>query len=191
MFSRKLVAIVLAPVVAFAGPIDEVIPEPWFKNGAYPAKDHCVAGIDTGVEESGSTNLTLKCAETVEGFVGIMQSFAADNYLGERLSFSARVKSEEIEGGWGGLWMRVDGRDRKVTAFDNMQNRPIKGTSNWSRYSVVLDVSEDATDVAFGILMSGKGQIWIADLKLESVDHKTPTTDRKKNLEPGNLELKR
>ncbi len=64
---------------------------------------------------------------------------------------------EEIEDGWGGLWMRVDGRDRKITAFDNMQNRSIKGTTDWSTYSVVLDVSEEAVDVSFGTLMSGKG----------------------------------
>lgn len=191
MLSRTLVAIILAPILASAGPIDEAIPEPWFKNGASPAKDHCLAGIDTEVEDSGSPNLSLKCAEAVEGFVGIMQSFAADNYLGKRLSFSALVKSEEIEGGWGGLWMRVDGRDRRVIAFDNMQNRSIRGTTNWSRYSVVLDVPEDATDVAFGTLMSGKGQLWIAELKLEPVNHETPTTDRKKKLEPGNLGLKR
>ena len=191
MLSRTFVAMILAPIVAVAGPIEETIPEPWFKNGASPAKDQCLAGIDTEVEDSGSPNLSLKCAEAVEGFVGIMQSFAADNYLGKRLRFSALVKSEEIEGGWGGLWMRVDGRDRKITAFDNMQNRSIKGTTDWTRHLVVLDVSEEATDVSFGTLMSGKGQLWIADLKLEPVDHETPTTDRKKPLEPGNLELKR
>ena len=191
MLSRTLVAMILAPIVAVAGPLEETIPEPWFKNGATPAKDQCLAGIDTEVEDSGSPNLSLKCAEAVEGFVGIMQSFAADNYLGKRLRFSALVKSEEIEGGWGGLWMRVDGRDHKITAFDNMQNRSIKGTTDWTRHLVVLDVSEEATDVSFGTLMSGKGQLWIADLKLEPVDRETPTTDRKKPLEPGNLELKR
>jgi len=191
MLSRTLVAIILTPIVTFAGPIDETIPEPWFKNGVSPAKDQCLAGIDTEVQDSGLPNLSLKCADAVEGFVGIMQSFAADNYLGKRLRFSALVRSEEIEDGWGGLWMRVDGRDRKVTAFDNMQNRSIKGTTDWSTYSVVLDVSEEAVDVSFGTLMSGKGQLWVSDLKLESVDYETPTTDLKKPLEPRNLELNR
>ena len=191
MTSRILIAILLAPVATFADSIDETIPEPWFKNGMTPAKDTCVAGIDSKVEEAGLPNLSLQCTEAAEGFVGIMQSFAADNYLGKRLEFSAQVKSEKIDKGWGGLWMRVDGRDRKITAFDNMQNRSITGTTDWSKHSVVLDISEEATDVSFGMLMSGSGQLWISDLRLEAVTRGTPTTDRKKLLEPGNLELKR
>lgn len=191
MLSRKLLVIILAPIVALAGPVDETIPESWFKNGESPAKDQCLAGIDTEIEDSGSPNLTLRCDEAVEGFVGIMQNFAADNYLGKRLRFSALVKSEGIERGWGGLWMRVDDHGRHSAAFDNMQDRPIKGTTNWARHSVVLDVSEDASGIFFGTLMIGKGQLWIKDLKLEPVGRETPTTGRQKPLEPGNLELAR
>jgi hypothetical protein len=191
MLSRILVIIILAPIVAYAGPIDETIPDPWFKNGASPAKDQCLAGIDTEFEDSGSPNLTLSCVEAVEGFVGIMQSFAADNYLGKRLRFSALVKSEDIDDGWGGLWMRVDDHDRHSAAFDNMQDRPVKGTTEWSRHSVVLDISEKASGIFFGTLMSGKGQLWIADLKLEPVGRDTPTTGPEKRREPGNLELAR
>ncbi len=35
--------------------------------------------------------------------------------------------------------MRVD-KGPKMLAFDNMQDRPIKGASNWQRYAVVLEV---------------------------------------------------
>lgn len=191
MLSRKIFVIILAPIVAFAGPVHETIPEPWFKNGESPAKDQCLAGIDTAIEESGSPNLTLKCIEEVEGFVGIMQSFDADNYLGKRLRFSALVKSEGIERGWGGLWMRIDDHGRRSSAFDNMQDRPIKGTTDWLRHSVVLDVSEEASGIFFGTLMIGKGQLWVKDLKFEAVGRETPTTGRQKRLEPGNLELAR
>lgn len=191
MLSRIIVVIVFAPIAAFAGPVDETIPEPWLKNGAALAKDQCLAGIDTEIEDSGSPNLTLKCNEDVEGFVGVMQSFDADNYLGKRVRFSALVKSEGIENGWGGLWMRVDNVGRSSSAFDNMQDRPIKGTTDWSKYSVVLDVSQEASGIFFGTLMVGEGQLWIKDLKLEAVSHETPTTGRQKRLEPGNLELAR
>ena len=191
MLSRLLVAIAIAPLVAVAGPVDENIPEPWFKNGAAPAKDQCAAGVDTEVEESGSPNLSLKCAEANGGFVGVMQSFSADNYIGKRLRFSALVKSEGIEGGWGGLWMRVDDHNDRNSAFDNMQDRRIDGDTDWTKYSIVLDVSENAKVVLFGTLMSGKGQLWIADLKLEPVGKEIPTTGAKRQVEPLNLELKR
>jgi hypothetical protein len=193
---RRFVALIsslvlLASTGAIAGPVDETIPESWFKNGESPAKDQCLAGIDSELEDTGSPNLTLKCTESVGGFVGIMQSFDADNYLGKRLRFSALVKSEGIENGWGGLWMRIDDHGRRSSAFDNMQNRPIKGTTDWARYSVVLDVSDEASGIFFGTLMIGKGQLWIKDLKLEPVGRETPTTGLQKRLEPRNLELAR
>lgn len=182
---------VLAPIVSLAASIDEEMPTPWQKNGVSPAKELCRTGIDTEIEELGSPNLTVKCPDGVEGFAGVMQSFAADNYRGERVRFSALVKNEGIEAGWGGLWMRVDDHDRRGSAFDNMQNRPIQGTSDWSKYSVVLDVSDDASGIYFGALLNGKGQLWISALKFETVDKDTPTTGPEKRLEPENLELER
>ena len=54
-------------------------------------------------------------------------------------------------------------------AFDDMQDRPIRGTSDWTQYDVVLDVAPDAADVAFGLLLDGPGQVWIDDAKFEVV----------------------
>jgi hypothetical protein len=42
--------------------------------------------------------------------------------------------------------MRVD-RGQKPTAFDNMQNRAIKGTQPWTRHEIVLDVVSDQVPV--------------------------------------------
>jgi erythromycin esterase len=80
-----------------------------------------------------------------------------------------------------GVWMRVDGPDTPKTGkslgFDNMQNRPITGTSDWTRYDIVLDVPTDATAIAFGIRLSGKGQVWLDDVTLTTVSPDVPTTD--------------
>jgi hypothetical protein len=61
-------------------------------------------------------------------------------------------------------------------AFDNMQDRPITGTKDWTRYEVVVDVAPEATDIAFGALLSGSGHLWIDDLAFEIVGPKVPTT---------------
>lgn len=44
----------------------------------------------------------------------------------------------------GGLWFRVDGTTGKSLSFDNMQDRAVKGTTEWARYEIVLDVPEGA-----------------------------------------------
>jgi hypothetical protein len=163
-------------------------------NGGPPAAQQCGGGVDKALEASGTTNLTLKCDETLDGFVGVMQRVPPDTYRNRRVRFSAIVKTENVEG-WGGLWMRVDDVDKHGAAFDNMQNRPLKGTSDWTRYSVVLDASQNAQAVSFGTLMTGKGQLWIRDWSLEVVGPEVAVTgqpiQRHAGDHPANLELAR
>ena len=48
------------------------------------------------------------------------------------------------------MWMRVDGANTKILSFDNMDSRPVRGTTSWTRYEIVLDVPADSIDIAFG-----------------------------------------
>src|SRR5262249_26334575 len=69
-----------------------------------------------------------------------------------------------------------------MLGFDNMQNRPVTGTTDWKQYAVVLEVPKQALCLTFGTLLVGPGEIWVDDLKLEVVARQTtPTT----NLFPG------
>lgn len=189
----------IGALVTSAAHADEIgeAPKPWFKNGMQPAVAQCGGGVDTALEAQGAPNLTLKCDATIDGFVGVMQRLDPDPYRNRRVRFSALVKTEGVEG-WGGLWMRVDDIDKRGAAFDNMQDRPLKGTTGWTLYSVVLDASSDAQGVFFGTLMSGKGQLWIKDWQLEIVGPEVPTTTLTVTGQPvsvpsgpGNLELAR
>ena len=87
--------------------------------------------------------------------------------------------------------MRVD-QGESMIAFDNMQDRPIKGTTGWQRYDVVLDVPKDATGISFGILLAGTGEVWLNSTKFDFVEAETPVTksnDRKLPDKPVNLEF--
>ena len=89
---------------------------------------------------------------------------------------------------WAGLWMRVDGPGKKMLGFDNMQNRPLVGTKDWQQYQVVLDVPEESVHIAFGVLLSGKGQLWVSDVVFEeTVEQVTALNDQYPD-EPGNLD---
>jgi hypothetical protein len=102
------------------------------------------------------------------GFATAMQMISSAHYAGKRVRFSAEVRSADVAG-WAGLWMRVDGQDRTALAFDNMARRPIKGTTDWTSYSVVLPVDSSAADIAFGILLTGKGNVWMRNLSFQAV----------------------
>jgi hypothetical protein len=187
---RVLIAAALVAAVAHAGEVDPKLPPPWFKNGQPPAAEQCEAGVDAGLEARGTRNITLKCEAEHEGFVGVMQNFSAESYRAQRIRFSALIKAEGVEG-WGGIWMRVDDTNKPSTAFDNMSQRPVKGTADWTPYAVVLDVSENAAGIFFGTLMIGKGQLWITDLRFEVVGTDVPVTSPKMADSPGNLTLTR
>lgn len=81
------------------------------------------------------------------------------------------------ETGWSGLWMRIDDAFSRTLVLDNMQNRPIQGTTGWNHYSCVLDVPKDAAVISIGILLSGQGKIWFDNAVFQEVDSSVPTTE--------------
>jgi AraC family transcriptional regulator len=117
----------------------------------------------------------------------LMQNFKSHRYRGKRVRFSAVVKSENISS-WAGLWMRVDGDKGEILRFDNMEKRSIKGTTDWGRHHVVLDVPEESTGIFFGILLDGTGQVWLSGVQFEEAPNE-PTTDSVERDEPGNLDF--
>jgi hypothetical protein len=93
---------------------------------------------------------------------------------GKRLRMSAYVKGENLDvGAW--LQMFIDGGGG-ILAADNMYDRKIKGTSDWKKYEIVLDVPESSVSISFGFAMSGKGQVWADDFQSEVVGQDVPTT---------------
>jgi len=109
------------------------------------------------------------------GFGTVMQAFTPTKYLGKRVKMTAYVKSKDVTA-WAGLWMRVDTDEEHSVNFDNMENRPIKGTTPWTRYSIVLDVPQDSIKLSYGALTIGEGEIWFDEFKFEIVDTSVPTT---------------
>jgi AraC-like DNA-binding protein len=150
----------------------------WLITGTTPEKYVCE--LDTRVFISSNCSVTLRANEGEifheDNFVTIMQQFQATDYLGKRIRFSGFVKSEGVNG-WSGLWMRIDDRLERLLGFDNMENRSIKGTTEWNHYACVLDVPEEASRINIGVLLSGYGQVWLSDCNFEEVGKDIPVTE--------------
>lgn len=111
------------------------------------------------------------------GMGSLTHSESAQPWRGARVELKADLRTGRVDG-WAGLWMRVDGPDGKVLAFDNMQNRALRGTSSFQWYSVVLDVPENAERISFGVMLHGPGAVFIRELRFDAVDTEvTSTTD--------------
>lgn len=148
----------------------------WILSGSHPSNYEM--GIDREVFHKGNASGYLKSVtvEEIGEFATMMQEFKADKYLGKRLKLSGFIKTKGVEG-FCGLWMRVDDHLHDVLQFDNMSNRPIKGDNEWNHYAIVLDVPENSAVIAFGVLLSGKGHVWVDEIAFEEVDNHTPTTN--------------
>jgi len=130
-------------------------------------------GLRTG--SSGFTTATIRSdLASVEGSGVLQQSIRAINYRGKRVRLTGYLKANANDAD-ANLWFRVDGAS-EVLASDYMENRPIRGTTGWTQYSIVLDVPRNATGLTFGFALAGPGQVWMDDLSLEIVDPSLPTT---------------
>ena len=110
------------------------------------------------------------------GTGSLTHSESAVEWRGARLQVRAELRSGRVDG-WAGLWMRVDGADGQVLAFDNMQDRALRGTSSFQWYSVVLDVPADAERVTFGVLLHGPGAVYVRELLFDEVERTVASTD--------------
>jgi hypothetical protein len=173
MKPRYVILAALAATTLFAlaaGSISK-LPEPWLLAGQNP--EHYDIGLDSGETVSGRGGKFIRNIDGVDKSWGtLMQSIAAKNYVGQRLRFQAKVKTSDVKSA--GLWMRVDKPDKRATAFYNSQDKPIVGSTGWQLRSVVLDVPADSSEIAFGVLLHGKGQVWLDELSLEVVGKDVP-----------------
>jgi len=195
---RRSVALgVLAASVAVLSPGvlgAQQLPKGWIQAGQNPTDYEMAVNPHAG-RNGGACAYIKSKAPDARTFGTLMQSFDAAQYKGKRLRLSAWVKSAEIRD-WAGLWMRIDGstdgRGFPATlGFDNMQDRPIKGTTDWKRYEVVLDVPAEALSVNFGILLSGAGQAWLDGVAFDSVGSEVAVTTKQPPLpkQPVNLDF--
>ena len=175
------------------------LPTGWFKAGSVP-KSYDM-GVDKGAGQNGGNAATIKSIDKkINGFGTLMQNCLPDNYLGKRVRMSGMVKTKDVSD-WSGLWFRIDekGSDKSL-GFDNMhdgkKDRSIKGTTDWTKYEIVLDVPLNASNLAYGALLVGTGQIWFDNIKFEVVDNSVPTTGEGKEAlmprkEPVNLDFEK
>lgn len=115
--------------------------------------------------------------------------------MGRRLQVSGFLKAKQVKG-WAGLWVRVDAADGKVLQFENMMNEPVRGTIDWKRYSVTVDVPPEAVGIHFGALLSGRGEVLVDDFDLEATGPLLPGRELKQRIrvlpaEPANLGFER
>jgi hypothetical protein len=151
----------------------------WFAAGSDPGKYKM--GNDSIIQHNGENVMTIKSIDQeIKGFGSFMQNSKPGEYIGKRIKMTGYMKSKNVAE-WAGFWLRVDqeGSEQSLS-FDNMhvgkENRSVKGTTDWKKYEIVLNVPKNASNIAFGALLVGSGQIWFDSINFEVVDKSVQTT---------------
>jgi hypothetical protein len=191
MMKRLFQASFLMLFVLIAGEaIGQPSGEGWFAAGSKPNEYNM--GVSTSVRHDGKPSAYIKSKPVkMHGFGTYMQTSLPGEYLGKSVRMSAWIESKNITGmSQAGMWFRVDGDSNKMLSFDNMGDRPIKGTTKWTKYEIVLDVPAGAKDIAFGVLLSGSGEVYFADVNFDILG---PATGKTGNFgmqsKPKNLDF--
>jgi predicted ester cyclase len=142
------------------------------------SSDDFDGGLEKDMSHEGKNSAYLaSIGEDIKKFSTILQGCSAAPFKGKKIKMTGFAKSENIEG-WAGFWFRIDGEDiKKNLGFDNMQDRPIKGTTDWTKYEIVMEVPNESISLVYGALLSGKGKIWVDNITFEEVtdDESKPT----------------
>ena len=122
-----------------------------------------VAGM-TGAEAA-----AIAARPGADGRGGILRaSSPIDAWRGKRVRLSGRLKSEDVERLQ--MWLRITGPSITQQRHYDMAEKPIRGTTDWQRHEIVMDVPEDARAFDFGFYIEGgKGKAFGDAFTLEAV----------------------
>ena len=151
------------------------LPYGWFRRG-----DNYAVGVDHDTQHRGNAAAYIRYVggamrpitnslagdDSEADFGLLLQRFKADDYRGKTIRMSAYVRTDQA--GEACVWMRIDGF-KPAIRFDNMEARPIRGTTDWQRYEITFDVPHESLMIFFGALMVGKGQMWVDNFEFEIV----------------------
>jgi len=173
----QLADVRLQPVGADVAVTGTGLPGGWTLGGSARGAYEASVENRAAPDQASSAYLLRSSGSAGEGFETLARSTPAARFRGRRLRLAAMLKGQDVQP-WTGLWMRVDGPDQQTLAFDNMYDRGLRGTFDWTPVEVVLDVAEEALWIPYGVLLAGQGTVHAANIRLEPVEPDTPTTGR-------------
>lgn len=121
-----------------------------------------ILALDSANVRSGKYSTSIELQEGNPDFKAWLFTIP-ENYAGKKITLTGYIKTENVTDGYAGLWMRID----PSIAFDNMEKRGIKGSTNWTKYEITLDMNPSRTNqIVVGGLLVGKGKMWMDNFKI-------------------------
>lgn len=167
---------------------EKALSDGWFKWGNYnlTISDTSYSGRKSGKITSDLIGSTFGC---------ITYKIPA-NYKGKEIKLEGFMKIKNVESGYAGLLMRIDGNGSTLE-FDNMYDQKVSGTRDWQKYSITLKYPKEAEFIFISGILKGKGEAWFDDFtvsidgkniqNLKEVEKQLSKTQLDKEFDDGSL----
>jgi hypothetical protein len=124
--------------------------------------------VDTAEPRSGARSLRIDNIGP-EPYGAVAQSVRAGPYRGKVAKLTAWLRTKDANDNGAVLTLLVLAAG--ATLEQNfMLDRPVKGTTPWTRYTITIPVARSADAIEVGAMMRGKGSLWFDDVEVEFVD---------------------
>ena len=172
--------LLIAPVSLYAlattaAQAAEEVPRHWGITGSNA--ERYTLRTDSGVVLSGSASAVLEAAADADTsrFGALVQVSSAMAFKGKRIEMSGYIATQSAPAG-ASIWMRADDANGTVVAFENPFLRGIRGTTEWTYQSIVMDVPKEAVALLYGAVLSGRGKVFVDDVQIRIVDESVALT---------------
>jgi hypothetical protein len=153
--------------------------------------------LDTSAFHGGTSSVRLVGSKslTAKALPRIKQTVQLSGYAGKRIRVSAFVKTENVSK-WGTIYAeleeKVSGSASSRLAYDDLYTRPISSTSDWTQYSIVMDVpqgNEANMVLTVGAFLDGGGTMLVDDIAVEEVAMEVALTGAQLLDQPNNFDF--
>jgi hypothetical protein len=154
--------------LGFGGAVESGVPHGWFNGEFFVSNVSTAYRIDVvpRPDRPGRMCVALSKGDARPGEFGVlMQRCPARFVAGHAVRIEADLATESVTHR-AGLWLRGDAKGKPNVVFDNMERRPVRGTTAWTRYSIEAQLPHDVAWLNYGIVLVGAGRLWVSDVEL-------------------------
>lgn len=148
------------------------LPNGWIlvRDGGTP--DDYSYDVDREKARSGAASLRIRFVGTaVRQHGGVAQCLQQPEIeAGSRLSLAAFVKTVDAPDGGASIWMTAWDPANKVIEFRNVGDGRVRGTTDWTRQKVTIEIGRSRTvdRLCVGFFHDGRGTAWVDDVTLKA-----------------------
>jgi hypothetical protein len=134
------------------------------------------ASAPSSPSPSSSPSLRLVRADEKSATV-VRTEHALDDLRGKRVRITAMIRSQDVATGAGVIaaayYFDAQRSLRTQTALlptrltGTRPDLPVRGTTGWLKYSVLLDVPANSEMLEYGVRLQGAGTVWVDDVTVE------------------------